>query len=158
MIEGIEKEILRGILKALEQKFNLVGSVIEGEARKLIIDRNIRDKDDFLQNTGYEVVIDADAITLFVGSNVKHEQYVLGGREGDYKLKGPPVKVIKSWVERKNISWVDGKGKPIPVDTIVYLVIEKIKREGIEEKNVFAEIIKNKEKWIYDQLDSVLVN
>lgn len=60
----VSKEILRAILKALEQKFNLIGSIVEGEAREKILQDDIKDKGDFYKNTGYEVVIGNDAITL----------------------------------------------------------------------------------------------
>ena len=33
----------------------------------------------------------------------------------------------------------------------------KIKREGVAERNVFAEVIQNQEKWIFSQLDSIEV-
>ncbi len=165
MIEGIEKEILRGILTALEQKFNAIGSVIDGEARGLILSRNIRDTGNFYDNATYEVVIEDNAITLYVGSDPKQKgegqneavsygQYILGGKVPSWT----PLAPLKAWVERKNLNWVDKRGKAFSVTQMAYMIQAKIKREGIPERNVYAEIIKNKEKWIYDQLDSVLVN
>jgi len=62
--EKISREVLRAILKALEQKFNLIGSIVEGQAREKILQDDIKDKGDFYQNAGYEVVIGNDAITL----------------------------------------------------------------------------------------------
>jgi len=40
----MENEILRAIYKALESRLHLIGSVIEGEARRLILERDIKDK------------------------------------------------------------------------------------------------------------------
>ena len=65
---------------------------------------------------------------------------------------------LKEWVERKRLSWLDKKGKPLDYEQIVYMIRAKIKREGIPARNVFAEVIKNKQQWIYEQLDSMQVN
>ncbi len=151
--EKISKEVLRAILKALEQKFNLIGSIVEGEAREKILQDDIKDKGDFYQNAGYEVVIGNDAITLYVGSNVPHEQYVLGGKVPSWT----PIAPLKGWVERKKLAWVDKKGKPLSITQMAYMIQAKIKREGIEERNVFAEVLKKKESWIYQQLDEIII-
>jgi len=79
-VSNIDIEILRAIFKAIESRLHRIGSVIEGEARRLILERDIKDKGDFLQNTGYAVQFNNASIDLVVGSNVSHEQYVLGGK------------------------------------------------------------------------------
>jgi hypothetical protein len=151
---GIDKEILRAIFKAIESRLHRIGSVIEGEARRLILERDIKDKGDFLQNSGYAVQFNNASIDLTVGSNVPHEQYVLGGKVPSWT----PIEPLKAWVERKGLAWVDKKtGKQLSVEQIAYMIQAKIKREGIPERNVFAEVIKNKQQWIYNQLDSIEV-
>ena len=110
------------------------------------------DKKDFYQNTGYEVLFGNSGVELIVGSNVKHEQYVLGGKEPSWT----PIAPLISWVERKDLKWTDKKtGFQLKVEQIAYMIRAKIKREGIEGRNVFAEVIKNKQEWIYKQLDSI---
>lgn len=75
---SIQTEILRAIYSAIESKLHLIGSVIEGKTRRLILEKNIKDKGDFYQNTSYAVKFNSSSIDLIVGSNVPHEQYVLG--------------------------------------------------------------------------------
>jgi len=47
---SVDTEILRAIYSALESKLHLIGSVIEGKTRRLILEKGIRDKGDFYQN------------------------------------------------------------------------------------------------------------
>jgi len=153
-MSNIDKEILRAIFKAIESRLHRIGSVIEGEARRLILQQDIKDKGDFLQNTGYAVQFNNSSIDLVVGSNVPHEQYVLGGKVPSWA----PIEPLKAWVERKGLAWVDKKtGKQLSIEQIAYMIQAKIKREGIPERNVFAEVIKNKQQWIFSQLDSIEV-
>ena len=153
-MSSIDQEILRAIFNAIESRLHRVGSVIEGETRRLILQQNIIDKGDFFQNTGYAVQFNSSSIDLIVGSNVPHEQYVLGGKVPSWT----PIEPLKAWVERKGLSWADKKtGKHFSVEQIAYIIRSKIKREGIPERNVFAEVIKNKQQWIYKQLDSIEV-
>jgi len=49
-------------------------------------------------------------------------------------------------------------GKLLTVAEIAYLIRGKIKREGIAARNVFAEVIANREQWIYQQLNSIEVS
>ncbi len=151
---SIDSEILRAIYTAIESKLHLIGSVIEGKTRRLILEKDIKDKGDFYQNTSYAVSFNSSSIDLVVGSNVPHEQYVLGGKVPSWT----PIQPLKDWVARKGLDWVDKKtGKQLTIGQIAYLIRGKIKREGIAERNVFAEVIKNQEKWIFSQLDSIEV-
>ena len=97
--------IYRAIFAAIESRLHLIGSVIDGEARRLILERDIKAEGDFLANTGYEVDVGSSSIDLIVGSNVPHEPYVLGGKVPSWT----PIEPLKAWVERKNLSWVDKK-------------------------------------------------
>ncbi len=151
---SIQTEILRAIYSAIESKLHLVGSVIEGKTRRLILEKNIKDRGDFYQNTSYAVSFNSSSIDLIVGSNVPHEQYVLGGKVPSLT----PIQPLKDWVARKGLDWVDKKtGEQLTIENIAYMIRAKIKREGVPERNVFAEVIQNQEKWIFSQLDSIEV-
>jgi hypothetical protein len=141
--------IYKAILEALESRLHLIGSVLDGDARRLTLERGIYDKGDFYNNLGYLVTVENDGVTLNVGSNVKHEPFVLGGKVPSWT----PLAPIKAWVERKHLSWQDKKtGLELTVEQIAYLIRGKIKREGIPERNVIAEVIEKRESWIIKQL------
>ena len=94
-------------------------------------------------------------MVLRVGSNVKHEPFVLGGKVPS----GTPIAPLLAWVERKHLSWTDKEtGKALTVSQIAYLIRGKIKREGIAARNVFAQVVANREQWIYNQLNDIEVS
>jgi len=145
-------EIFRAIYIALESRLHLIGSVIDADARKEILAQNIYDKGDFFRNTGYLVETNSTGMTLRVGSNVKHEPFVLGGKVPSWT----PIAPLIGWVERKHMSWTDKEtGRLLTTIEIAYLIRGKIKREGIAARNVFAEVIANRKQWIYEQLKSI---
>jgi hypothetical protein len=147
-------EIYRAIYTALESRLHLIGSVIDADARKEILDQNIYDKGDFYGNTGYLVETQPSGMILRVGSNVKHEPFVLGGKVPSWT----PIAPLIAWVERKHLAWTDKKtGKQLTIAEIAYLIRSKIKREGIAARNVFAEVIAKREQWIYQQFNSIEV-
>jgi hypothetical protein len=149
------REIYLAIYAALESRLHLIGSVIDADSRKEILAQQIYDKGDFYGNTGYLVETSPDAMILRVGSNVKHEPFVLGGKVPSWT----PIAPLIAWVERKHLSWTDKEtGKLLTVAEIAYLIRGKIKREGIAARNVFAEVIANREQWIYQQLNSIEVS
>jgi hypothetical protein len=153
--EELMVEIYRAIYTALESRLHLIGSVIDADSRKEILTQQIYDKGDFYGNTGYVVETNDSGMTLRVGSNVKHEPFVLGGKVPSWT----PIAPLKSWVERKGLSWTDKKsGKLLTVEQIAYMIQAKIKREGIAARNVFAQVIANREQWIYQQLNSIEVS
>jgi hypothetical protein len=154
-IDEIMIEVYRAIYSALESRLHLIGSVIDAESRKEILAQQIYDKGDFYGNTGYLVETSPDAMILRVGSNVRHEPFVLGGKVPSWT----PIAPLIAWVERKHLSWTDKEtGKLLTVAEIAYLIRGKIKREGIAARNVFAEVIANREQWIYQQLNSIEVS
>ncbi len=154
-LDEIMVEVCRAIYSALESRLHLIGSVIDADSRKEILTQQIYDKGDFYGNTGYVVETDDSGMTLRVGSNVKHEPFVLGGKVPSWT----PIAPLKSWVERKGLSWTDKKsGKLLTVEQIAYMIQAKIKREGIAARNVFAQVIANREQWIYQQLNSIEVS
>jgi hypothetical protein len=153
--EELMVEIYRAIYTALESRLHLIGSVIDADSRKEILTQQIYDKGDFYGNTGYVVETDDSGMTLRVGSNVKHDPFVLGGKVPSWT----PIAPLKSWVERKGLSWMDKQsGKLLTVDQIAHMIQAKIKREGIAARNVFAQVIANREQWIYQQLNSIEVS
>jgi hypothetical protein len=137
-IDAIMIEVYWAIYAALESRLHLIGSVIDAESRKEILAQQIYDKGDFYGNTGYLVETSPDAMILRVGSNVKHEPFILGGKVPSWT----PIAPLKSWVERKGLSWIDKKsGKLLTVEQIAHMIQAKIKREGIAARNVFASVI-----------------
>jgi len=154
-LDEIMVEDYRAIFSALESRLHLIGSVIDAESRKEILTQQIYDKGDFYGNTGYLVETSPDAMILRVGSNVRHEPFVLGGKVPSWT----PIAPLIAWVERKSLSWTDKEtGKALPVAEIAYLIRGKIKREGIAARNVFAQVIANREQWIYQQLNDIEVS
>jgi hypothetical protein len=153
--EELMIEIYRAIYAALESRLHLIGSVIDAESRKEILAQQIYDKGDFYGNTGYLLQTTDTAMILRVGSNVKHEPFVLGGKVPSWT----PIAPLIAWVERKHLSWTDKEtGKALTVAEIVYLIRGKIKREGTQARNVFASVIANREQWIYQQLNDIEVS
>ena len=153
--EELMIEIYRAIYAALESRMHLIGSVIDAESRKEILAQQIYDKGDFYGNTGYLLQTTDTAMILRVGSNVRHEPFVLGGKVPSWT----PIAPLIAWVERKNLSWTDQEtGKVLTVAEIAYLIRGKIKREGIAARNVFASVISNREQWIYQQLNDIEVS
>jgi len=153
--EELMIEIYRAIYSALESRLHLIGSVIDAESRKEILAQQIYDKGDFYGNTGYLLQTSDTAMILRVGSNVKHEPFVLGGKVPSWT----PIAPLIAWVERKHLSWTDKEtGKLLTVAEIAYLIRGKIKREGIAARNVFASVISNREQWIFQQLNDIEVS
>jgi len=75
--DELMREIYLAIYAALESRLHLIGSVIDAESRKEMLAQQIYDKCDFYGNTGYLVETSHDAMILRVGSNVRHEPFVL---------------------------------------------------------------------------------
>ena len=149
------RKIYRAIYAALESRLHLIGSVVDADARKDILAQQIYDKGDFYGNTGYLIETSPLAMILRVGSNVKHEPFVLGGKVPSWT----PIAPLLAWVERKHLSWTDKEtGKALSIAEIAYLIRGKIKKEGIAARNVFASVIANREQWIYQQLKDIEVS
>ncbi len=154
-LDEVMVEVYRAIYSALESRLHLIGSVIDAESRREILAQQIYDKGDFYGNTGYLLQTTDTAMILRVGSNVKHEPFVLGGKVPSWT----PIAPLIAWVERKHLSWTDKEtGKALTVAEIAYLIRGKIKREGIAARNVFASVIANREQWIYQQLNDIEVS
>lgn len=152
-LDQLELEVAKAIYAAFESKLHEIGSVLTADAKNTILAQKIYDKGDFYRNTAYMINILKSGIELRIGSNVKHEPFVLGGKEPSWT----PFEPIKAWVERKGLSWVDGKGDAMTVEQMANAIIGKIKREGLPGSNVFQIVYKNRQKWIFDKLSSVEV-
>ena len=85
--EELMIEIYRAIYTALESRLHLIGSVIDADSRKEILTQQIYDKGDFYGNTGYLLQTTDTAMILRVGSNVRHEPFVLGGKVPSWTLR-----------------------------------------------------------------------
>lgn len=148
-------QIEAAIRAALRERLQDIGVVLSGdglrEARRMHIRAtgNFQDKiDSVLKETKKKFV-------LSVGSKVEYEPFILGGKKPSWT----PIEPLKRWVETKKLSWVDKKTeKKLTVDQMAYMIRGKIKREGIPERNIFAEVLKNRESWIFSQLKTVEVN
>lgn len=152
--DQLMRDIYQAIFAALESRVYLIGSMIDADARREIIAQKIYDKGDFYDNAGYLVENQPGALVLRVGSNVRHEPFVLGGKVPSWT----PIAPLKTWVERKGLAWTDKKsGKLLTIEQTAYMIRGKIKREGIPGRNVYETVIKNREAWIYEQLDSIEV-
>lgn len=151
-IESEFAEVRRGIIAVLESRLELIVHEMVKDAKRLILEREIRDKGDFYRNTDRHIAItDTDAI-LTIGSNVAHEPFVLGGKVPSWT----PLEPIKAWVERKKLAWVDKKTKKeMTVEEIAQRIIYKIKAQGIPARNVFAEVVKNRQDWVLSQINTI---
>lgn len=70
-----------------------------------------------------------------------------------------PIAPLIAWVERKHLAWTDKEtGKLLTVAEIAFLIGGKIKREGIAARNVFTQVVSNREQWIYQQLNDIEVS
>ncbi len=158
------QEIYRAIMDTLTQKVYFIGNRIDVDARREAIreidhggysDRYIYDRGDFYNAMSYVVTQEGqDTVVLRVGSNVKHEPFVLGGKVPSWT----PIAPLISWVQRKGLAWVDKEtGELLPVKTIAYMIRAAIKQRGIEPRNVYQTVIKNREEWIHKQLENMEV-
>ncbi len=136
------------ITKALHE----IGSTLVKDAKQIILDKEIKDKGDFYRNTAYIVSGSLNTkMKLQYGSNVAHEPYVLGGKEPSWT----PLEPIVGWVERKGLSWTDKQGNLLRAEAIAWMIIRKIKREGIAARNIFADIMKDRESFIINRLKMI---
>ncbi len=143
--------IYNEITKALHE----IGSTLVKDAKRVILDKEIKDKGDFYRNTTYIVSGNLDkGMRLQYGSNVAHEPYVLGGKEPSWT----PLAPIVGWVQRRGLSWTDKQGNLLTIEQMARMIIHKIKREGIAARNVFADILKDRNSYIMRRLKAIGAN
>ncbi len=155
MITDAQLEAIRqAFLAELEKPLHQIGTIVSQDAKQAVLDKGIKDKGDFYRNLDYLVVKRAAGLGVVVGSRVRHEPYVLGGKVPSWA----PFKKLKSWVERKNLNWTDRKtGKELTVDQMAGMIQSKIRREGIKARNIYIDILKKRENWIMNLLDNLEV-
>lgn len=147
------KKMLDFVTQAYMLRLNEIGvairdySVLEAQRKK------IRAKGDFIRNMDHEVVQEGNYLGLKLGSNVEHAQYVLGGKVPSWT----PLEPLIEWVKTRRIVWYDENDKKMKPKQMAYLIRGKIKREGIQERNIPAQIIEKRKTWIEKQLNSVEV-
>jgi hypothetical protein len=110
----------------------------------------IYDKGDFLNNLKHLVTADGDIITIEVGSSAPHATYVTSGSQ--YSFKKPVLPPLLAWVKRKRLSWVDKSGKALTALQMAFMIRNKIYRDGIKERNVFDEVLREELDWIKKKL------
>jgi hypothetical protein len=156
-IQGQLNVIIQAILAALDSKLHLVGNTLADEAQRLAIERKIYDRGDFASHMTYEVVKEEGRMILKVGSHVAHAPYVTGGKVPSFT----PIAPLIGWVERKGLSWVHregaNQGKLLSVLEMAYMIRSKIRRVGIGGRNIFDELLKNKQQWIFDELNAIQI-
>jgi len=136
----------------IEKALHAIGSTLVKDAKQIILDKNIKDRGDFYRNTAYVVSGSIESrMKLQFGSNVSHEPYVLGGKEPSWT----PLAPIVGWVERKGLSWTSKQGNVLTVEQMAWMIIRKIKREGIAARNIFADILKDRESFIIGRLKMI---
>lgn len=147
------EQILPILLQQLESRLHLIGSVITRDATREAMSLEIRDKGDFIASIGYLIRPLPDGFIMNVGSNVPHEPYVLGGKVPSWT----PIAPLIGWVQRRQLAWVDKKGKQLTVEQMAYMIRAKIRREGIPARNVFQTVIDALDTWIWEQISSIEV-
>lgn len=138
----------------LMTRLEAIAEVLEGKVAKKISHYKpyaIRDTGEFLNRLTHRVKEEKDYITLTVWSDTPHAKYVLGGKVPSYT----PLAPLEAWVIRKRLAWTDKKGNTLTALQMAYMIRNKIKREGIKERNVMQEVIKEEIGWIEKQLGLV---
>jgi hypothetical protein len=150
-----EREFWQKIHNEIVKALNEIGSTIIGKSKQMILDREIYARGDFYRNSEYVQKGNLRAgYSVQFGSNVKHEPYVLGGKEPSWT----PLEPLKAWVERKGLNWTDKKtGTALTTEQMARLIRGKIKREGIPARNVFAEILNDNVGYVRERLARIAI-
>jgi len=130
--------------------------MLEGKIAKRISNykpRAIWDTGEFLNKLTHSVERHGDAIVCKIWSDAPHAMFVLGGKVPSWT----PIKPLKAWVERKKLGWIKPKDNtPEAIDranlSMAYAIQRKIKREGIAERNVFAEVTREEWAWLQEKI------
>ena len=137
----------------IEQRLMDLGVVLSKAGYLLANNYNIRATGDFMDKIGYAVNKEGNVWGLNIGSNVKYEPYILGGKQPSWT----PLEPLKAWVEQKGLSWADKKtGKELSITQMAYMVRNKIKREGVKERNIVQEVYQTHEAFIYQKIEEII--
>ncbi|MDD3535171.1 MAG: hypothetical protein PHC50_03380 [Candidatus Cloacimonetes bacterium] len=149
------EQIYESLLRVLESRVYLIGSVIARDAARLAEKEGIRDLGDYIDSFHYIVSPLPDGFLLHVGSHVHHAPFIEGGKVPSWT----PLAPLIAWVERKQLAWTDKKsGKLLSVVQMACLIRAKIKREGIPARDVFKATIDDLDAWITQQIDSITLD
>lgn len=154
-IKEINEEIRQAVINSFILKLEKIGTFLEGKIAEEIARIPIYDKGDFANKLTYNVRPTKSTITLKIFSESKHAKYVLGGKVPSWTPKAPLV----SWVKRKISKspsfarkFSTKSGELMPIDSIVYLIRSKIRREGIKERNVIQDTVKKYIDYVNNEL------
>lgn len=139
--------VYQEIVSKYMRKMEMLGERLEGKIAEKIAHYEptpIYDTGEFYRKLTHSVKHECDTITLRLWSNAPHSKYVLGGKVPSWT----PIAPLKTWVERKGLSWLDSRGKEMTTEQMAFLIQRKIRRYGIKERNVLAEVFKENEGWI----------
>lgn len=157
--DDIYSEVIQQLRGKILLKMEGLGEFLEGKIAEEISQIPIYDKGNFLNKLTHGVTSNKSSVTLRIWSSAKHAKFVLGGKVPSAVPKAP----IKAWVKRKLSKspsfarkFSDPKtGKTLPVDSIVFLIMRKIRREGIKERNVFQSVVKEYLNYIERELKNL---
>jgi hypothetical protein len=133
------------------QRLEAIAETLEGKIAQRVSNYSpgaIYHTGEFLNKLTHSVVDDGSDFIVQIWSDAPHSRYVLGGKVPSWT----PIKPLISWVEKKNLSWVDKSGKRLTAIQMAYMIRNKIKRDGITERNVFREVLEDELSWIEQQL------
>lgn len=137
-IDALIDVVIKKIWAELERLTWGIGYEVSAAARKKAMEQKIRAHGDFINAIDPVVTVGTDQITLRVGSNVKHEPFVLGGKVPSWT----PLEPLEDWVRVKALAWTDKKtGDAMTVEEMAKLIQLKIHAKGIPARNVFAEVL-----------------
>jgi hypothetical protein len=129
------------------ERLEAIAEYLEGRVADKVAKGVIYDTGEFFKQLEHEVVSDGDgdSYTVRVWSRVPYAKYIAGGKRPSWT----PIEPLVGWVKRKKLSWVDKRtGDRLSVTQMAYMIRCKIKREGIRERNVFEEVMR-------DELDNI---
>ena len=69
-----------------------------------------------------------------------------------YKRKGPPIRVIESWIGRNGVKGRNKKGRFITNRSLAFLISRSIKEKGIKPTEFFTKAFNNAFKKLPDEL------
>jgi len=146
-IDTLWDEVKNDVIRRLE----IITETLEGKIAQRISNYSpnpIYHTGEFLNKLTHSVTDENGDFVVRIWSDAPHSNYVLGGKVPSWT----PIKPLIAWVEKKRFSWVDKSGKKLTVKQIAYMIRNKIKREGIRERNVFQEVLEAELAWIESQL------
>ena len=149
-LNNLWDEIKLDVMLKLEE----IAEAIEGKIALKISNyspRPIYDTGEFLNKLTHSVTEENNDIIVRIWSDTQHTKYILGGKVPSWT----PLKPLIAWVERKKLNWTDKSGKKLTAIQMAYLIRNKIKREGIKERNVFREVWEEEYSWIKSQLNQI---